>query len=72
MVLDHPEVIAQLHREFLRAGSDVIEAFTYYGLRAKLRLIGKEDKLEPLRRNALEIAKPVAAMEPPAPSETVN
>ena len=61
VVLDHPEVVAQLHREFLRAGSDVIEAFTYYGHRAKLRLIGKEDKLEPLQRNALEIAKSVAS-----------
>lgn len=60
-VLDHPEVVAQLHREFMRAGSDVIEAFTYYGHRAKLRLVGKEDKLEPLQRNALAIAKSVAA-----------
>lgn len=61
VVLEHPDVVAQLHREFLRAGSDVIEAFTYYGHRAKLRLIGKEDKLEPLQRNALAIATSVAA-----------
>jgi len=61
VVLDHPEVVAQLHREFVRAGSDVVEAFTYYGHRAKLRLIGKEDKLELLQRNALSIAKAVAA-----------
>ncbi|MFQ5755695.1 MAG: homocysteine S-methyltransferase family protein [Acidiferrobacterales bacterium] len=60
-VLDHPEVVVQLHREFMRAGSDVIEAFTYYGHREKLRLIGKEDKLEPLQRNALAIAKSVTA-----------
>jgi betaine-homocysteine S-methyltransferase len=61
VVLDHPEVVAQLHREFLRAGSDVVEAFTYYGHREKLRLIGKEDRLEPLNRNALQIARSVAA-----------
>jgi betaine-homocysteine S-methyltransferase len=61
VVLDHPEAVAQLHREFMRAGSDVIEAFTYYGHRAKLRLIGKEDRLEPLQRNALAIAASVAA-----------
>ncbi len=60
VVLDHPEVVAQLHREFVRAGSDVVEAFTYYGHRAKLRLIGKEDKLEALQRDALRIAKSVA------------
>lgn len=61
VVLDHPEVVAQLHREFLRAGSDVVEAFTYYGHREKLRLIGKEDRLESLQRNALQIAKSVSA-----------
>jgi len=60
VVLEHPEVVANLHREFVRAGSDVIEAFTYYGHREKLRLIGKEDLLEPLQRNALEIAESVA------------
>ncbi len=61
VVLDHPEVVAQLHREFVRAGSDVVEAFTYYGHREKLRLIGKEDKLEALQRSALSIAKAAAA-----------
>lgn len=61
VVLDHPEVVAQLHREFLRAGSDVVEAFTYYGHRQKLRLIGKEDKLEALQRHALSIAKAAGA-----------
>jgi betaine-homocysteine S-methyltransferase len=60
VVLDHPEVIASLHREFVHAGSDVVEAFTYYGHREKLRLIGKEDLLEPLNRNALAIAREVA------------
>jgi betaine-homocysteine S-methyltransferase len=60
-VLEHPEVVAQLHREFLRAGSDVIEAFTYYGHREKLRLIGKEAQLEALQRNALRLAAAVAA-----------
>jgi betaine-homocysteine S-methyltransferase len=60
VVLDHPEVVAQLHREFMRAGSDVVEAFTYYGHREKLRLIGKEDKLEALQRNALAIATTAA------------
>ena len=57
VVLEHPEVLSQLHREFIRAGSDVIQAFTYYGHREKLRLIGKEQLLEPLQKNALQIAK---------------
>ena len=68
-VLDHPEAVVALHRDFLRAGSDVIEAFTYYGHREKLRLIGKEDKLESLQRDALALAKNVAAEAAAAGSE---
>ena len=60
VVLDHPEVVEGLHREFVHAGSDVVEAFTYYGHREKLRVIGKEDILEPLNRQALDIATKVA------------
>jgi betaine-homocysteine S-methyltransferase len=60
VVLDHPEVVTELHREFVHAGSDIVEAFTYYGHREKLRIIGKEHLLEPLQHNALAIARKVA------------
>jgi betaine-homocysteine S-methyltransferase len=60
VVLDHPEVVSELHREFVHAGSDVVEAFTYYGHREKLRIIGKEHLLERLNRDALELAREVA------------
>jgi betaine-homocysteine S-methyltransferase len=60
VVLEHPELVAQLHREFVHAGSDVVEAFTYYAHREKLRLIGKEDALEEINRQALRIAREVA------------
>ena len=60
VVLEHPEVVTQLHREFIRAGTDVVQAFTYYGHREKLRIIGKEELLEPLQKNALKIAKDAA------------
>jgi betaine-homocysteine S-methyltransferase len=60
VVLDHPELVAQLHREFVHAGSDVVEAFTYYAHREKLRLIGKEDALAQINREALAIAADVA------------
>ena len=33
VVLEHPDVVTQLHREFIRAGSDVVQAFNYYGHR---------------------------------------
>src|SRR5918992_1502998 len=60
VVVEHPELVAQLHREFVHAGSDVVEAFTYYAHREKLRLIGKEDALEDINRQALRIAAEVA------------
>ncbi|MBW2441007.1 MAG: homocysteine S-methyltransferase family protein [Deltaproteobacteria bacterium] len=61
VALDHPEVLRRLHQEFQHAGSDVIEAFTYNAHREKMRIINKEDLLEPLNRNALKIAIEVAA-----------
>ncbi|MDQ3671649.1 MAG: homocysteine S-methyltransferase family protein, partial [Actinomycetota bacterium] len=60
VVLEHPELVAQLHREFVHAGSDVVEAFTYYAHREKLRIIEKEHLLEQMNRGALAIAKEVA------------
>src|SRR5204863_9399561 len=61
VVLEHPEVVRQLHRDFVHAGSDVVEALTYYTHREKLKLIGREADLEPINRRALQIAKSVAA-----------
>lgn len=61
VVLENPLVVKQLHREFMNAGSDIIEAFTYYAHRDKLRLIGRESDLEEINRTALKLAKEVAA-----------
>jgi betaine-homocysteine S-methyltransferase len=60
VVLEHPEVVERLHRDFVHAGSDVVEALTYYAHRDKLRVVGREDDLEALNREALAIAKRVA------------
>src|SRR5207244_13000691 len=59
-VLDCPDAVRELHRELLRAGAEVMVAFTYYGHREKLRMIGREQDLEPLNRQALRLAKDVA------------
>lgn len=61
VVVDHPEALRQLHHEFLRAGSDVIVALTYYAHREKLKAIGREGELEHMNRQALKIATDVAA-----------
>ncbi len=57
VVLDHPEVVLQLHREFLRAGTDIVVAFTYYAHREKLRIINKEHLLEDMQKSALRMAR---------------
>ena len=59
-VLEHPETVARLHRDFLHAGSDVMLAFTYYAHREKLRVIGKEGALEEINRTALRLAREAA------------
>ena len=60
VALEHPEALENLHKDFQHAGSDIVQAFTYNGHREKMRVIGKEDLLEPLNRAALKIAKKVA------------
>lgn len=60
VALEYPEALENLHVDFQRAGSDIVEAFTYNGHREKMRVIGKEDLLEPLNRSALQIARNVA------------
>src|SRR5258706_3171089 len=60
-VLDHPEIVEQVHRDFVHAGSDVVEAFTYYAHREKLKIVGREHDLERINRQALAIAQKVAS-----------
>lgn len=64
VALEYPEALRTLHVDFQRAGSDIVEAFTYNGHREKMRVIGKEDLLEPLNRSALQIAREVADARP--------
>ena len=60
VLFEHPEVVEQLHMDFVHAGSDVTQALTYYVHREKLRVIGREKDLAPMNRAALSIAKRVA------------
>jgi betaine-homocysteine S-methyltransferase len=60
VVLDFPEALRELHREFRRAGADVMVALTYYAHREKLRHVGREDDLEAMNRQAVRIAREAA------------
>lgn len=59
VALENPDVLEQVHRDFVKAGSDVVLAFMYNAHREKMRIIGKESLLEPLNRAALKIANKV-------------
>jgi betaine-homocysteine S-methyltransferase len=61
VILDAPDALRQLHREFLRAGADVMVALTYYAHREKLRDVGRADDLEKMNRQAVRIANEIAA-----------
>src|SRR3989454_12494292 len=41
--LQHPELVEGLHRGFVRAGSDVVEGFTYYAHPAQLENVGPRE-----------------------------
>src|SRR5580698_9308636 len=60
VVLDFPGAVRELHREFLRAGADVMVALTYYAHREKLRHVGRENDLEAMNRHAVRLAREVA------------
>ena len=61
VVLDYPDAVRELHREFLRAGADVMVALTYYAHREKLRDVGREGDLEAMNRQAVRLAREVAS-----------
>jgi betaine-homocysteine S-methyltransferase len=58
--IEHPEVVEQLHQEFIRAGSDVIQALTFYASEEKLSTVGLGGKCEEINRAAVRIAKHAA------------
>lgn len=60
VVLDDPEAVKELHREFLRSGAEVMVALTYYGYREKMRTIGRESETEKLNRQAIRLAREIA------------
>jgi betaine-homocysteine S-methyltransferase len=61
VVIEHPEALAELHREFLRAGVDVLQTMTFYASDDKLATVGLEGKVDDINRNAVQIARQVAS-----------
>ncbi|MFN2488252.1 MAG: homocysteine S-methyltransferase family protein [Actinomycetota bacterium] len=59
--ITNPEALAQLHREFMRAGAEVLQALTFYASEDKLATVGLEGKVGDINRAAVSIAREVAA-----------
>lgn len=60
VVLERPDALRELHAEFRNAGSEVLQALTFYASRDKLATVGLEDRVEALNRTAVRIAREVA------------
>ncbi|MCX6038222.1 MAG: homocysteine S-methyltransferase family protein, partial [Chloroflexi bacterium] len=59
--LTNPAVVAEVHREYIEAGAQIILTNTFSANRFKLKKHGLADKLEEINRAGVELAKRVAA-----------
>jgi betaine-homocysteine S-methyltransferase len=60
VAIEHPEALRELHREFLDAGSHVLQALTFFGTREKLNRAGYGADTERINAAAVKLAKEVA------------
>ncbi|XP_030647856.1 betaine--homocysteine S-methyltransferase 1 [Chanos chanos] len=60
--VEHPDAVRQLHKEFLRAGADVLETFTFYSSDDKLEISGNVTSItgEQINEAACDLAREVA------------
>src|SRR3989442_9030951 len=61
VAIEHPDALRELHREFLHAGSQVLQALTFFGTREKLNRAGYGADTERINCAAVKLAKEVAA-----------
>jgi betaine-homocysteine S-methyltransferase len=58
--ITHPEALAELHREFMGAGAEILQALTFYASEDKLATVGLAGKVDDINRAAVEVARRVA------------
>jgi betaine-homocysteine S-methyltransferase len=57
VAIENPEALRQLHLEFLNAGSQVLQALTFFATREKLSRAGYGGETESINRAAVKIAR---------------
>jgi len=60
VAIENPDALRELHREFLRAGSQALQALTFFGTREKLNRAGYGAQTETINAAAVKLAKEVA------------
>jgi betaine-homocysteine S-methyltransferase len=60
VAIEHPDALRELHREFLQAGSKVLQALTFFGTREKLNRAGYGSQTEKINHAAVKLAKEIA------------
>ena len=61
VVIERPEALLELHREFLHAGAEVLQALTFYASEDKLATVGLSGKVDEINRQAVKLARQVAS-----------
>lgn len=60
VAIENPDALRQLHREFLLAGSNVLQALTFFGTREKLNRAGYGGDTERINFAAVKLAREIA------------
>lgn len=60
VAIEYPDALLQLHKEFKRAGSEVLQACTFYASEDKLREAGLAARVEDINRSAVRLARQAA------------
>jgi len=58
--LRNPEIVLEVHKQYVRAGAEILETNTYGANRVKLRTFGIEDDLRDINMRAVELAREAA------------
>jgi methionine synthase I (cobalamin-dependent)/5,10-methylenetetrahydrofolate reductase len=58
--LRNPEIVLEVHRQYVKAGAEILETNTYGANRVKLRAFSLEDELRDINMRAVELARKAA------------